>query len=67
VGPVPAVLLVVAADEGWMPQTDEHVMALDALGVGHAVVAVTRSDRTDPERVAEQHHDDAGGGGHRGR
>jgi selenocysteine-specific elongation factor len=33
VGPVPAVLLVVSADEGWMPQTAEHVGALDALGV----------------------------------
>ena len=52
VGPVPAVLLVVAADEGWMPQTEEHVAALDALGVRHAVVAVTRSDRADPGDVA---------------
>ena len=51
VGPVPSVLLVVAADEGWMPQTEEHVAALDALGVRHAVVAVTRSDRADPARV----------------
>src|SRR3954451_8041675 len=31
--PVPAVLLLVAANEGWMPQTAEHVAALDALGV----------------------------------
>ena len=35
VGPVPAVLLVVAADEGWMPQSAEHVDALTALGVRH--------------------------------
>ena len=33
VGPAPAVCLVVAADEGWQPQTEEHVRALDALGV----------------------------------
>ena len=33
VGPVPAVLFVVAADEGWMPQSAEHLAALDALGV----------------------------------
>jgi selenocysteine-specific elongation factor len=48
VGPVPAALVVVAADEGWMPQTQEHVAALDALGVRHAVLAVTRSDLADP-------------------
>jgi selenocysteine-specific elongation factor len=49
VGPVPAAMLVVAADEGWMPQTAEHVAALDALGVRHAILAVTRSDLGDPE------------------
>ena len=48
VGPVPAALLVVAADGGWMPQTAEHVAALDALGVAHAMVAVTRIDLADP-------------------
>jgi len=53
VGPVPAALLVVAADEGWMPQTAEHVAALDALDVRHAVVAVTRSDLADPAPVAD--------------
>ncbi|HYJ76570.1 MAG TPA: selenocysteine-specific translation elongation factor [Kineosporiaceae bacterium] len=51
VGPVPAVLLVVAADEGWMPQTAEHVAALDALGVRHGVLAVTRSDLAEPGPV----------------
>jgi selenocysteine-specific elongation factor len=48
VGPVPAVLFVVAADGGWMPQSTEHLDALDALGVRHAVLAVTRSDLADP-------------------
>jgi selenocysteine-specific elongation factor len=48
VGPVPAALLVVAADDPWMPQTSEHLAALDALGVSHGVVAVTRSDLADP-------------------
>ena len=51
VGPVPAALLVVAADEGWMPQTQEHVDALDALGMAHTVVAVTRADLADPGPV----------------
>lgn len=54
VGPVPAVLLVIAADEGWAAQTDEHVRALDALGVRHGLVAVTRSDLADPMAAMEQ-------------
>jgi selenocysteine-specific elongation factor len=48
VGPVPAVLFVVAADDPWMPQATEHLAALDALGVCNGVVAVTRSDLADP-------------------
>ncbi|MDN4171517.1 SelB C-terminal domain-containing protein [Nocardioides sp. SOB77] len=48
IGPVPAALLVVAADDPWMPQAAEHLAALDALGVAHGVVAVTRSDLADP-------------------
>jgi selenocysteine-specific elongation factor len=48
VGPVPAVLFVVAADDPWMPQAAEHLAALDALGVAHGVVAVSRSDLADP-------------------
>ena len=51
VGPVPAVLLVVAADDPWMPQAAEHLAALDALGVRHAVVAVTRTDLAEPHPV----------------
>lgn len=50
-GPVPAVLFVVAADQGWQPQSQEHLAILDALGVRHAVLAVTRSDLADPEPV----------------
>lgn len=52
VGPVPAVLFVVAADDPWMPQAAEHLAALDALGVRHGVVAVTRSDLADPRPAA---------------
>ena len=52
VGPVPAVLFVVAADEGWMPQSAEHLAALDALGVRHGLLAVTRSDLADPGPAA---------------
>ncbi|MEV6303009.1 selenocysteine-specific translation elongation factor [Actinoplanes sp. NPDC051861] len=48
VGPAPAVLIVVAADEGWKPQSAEHLAALDALGVRHGLLVVTRSDLADP-------------------
>ncbi|WP_327292966.1 SelB domain-containing protein [Streptomyces sp. NBC_01198] len=51
VGPVPAVVFVVAADQGWQPQSEEHLAILDALGVTHGVLAVSRSDLADPEAV----------------
>ncbi|MBW8483332.1 selenocysteine-specific translation elongation factor [Actinomadura parmotrematis] len=53
-GPVPAVLLAVAADGGWMPQTEEHLAAVEALGVRHAVLAVTRADLADPTLALRQ-------------
>lgn len=54
VGPVPAVVLVVAADEGWMPQSAEHVDALSALGVRHGLLVVTRSDLLEPELARDE-------------
>jgi selenocysteine-specific elongation factor len=51
VGSVPAALLVVAADDGWSAQTAEHVAVLDALGVRHALLAVTKADVADPGPV----------------
>ncbi|CAN5312911.1 selenocysteine-specific translation elongation factor [soil metagenome] len=48
VGPVPAVMFVVAADEGWKAQSGEHLEALHALGVRHGLLVVTRSDLADP-------------------
>jgi selenocysteine-specific elongation factor len=56
IGPVPAVLLVVAADDPWMPQASEHLAALDALGVAHGLVAVTRSDLADPAPMVARAH-----------
>ncbi len=50
-GPVTAVLFVVAADEGWRAQSSEHLAALDAFGVRHGVLAVTKADRADPRPV----------------
>src|SRR5262244_3310852 len=48
VGPVPAVMFVVAADEGWMPQSAEHLAAIDALAISRGLLVVTRADLTDP-------------------
>src|SRR5262250_268057 len=48
VGPVPAVLFVVAADGGWMPQSAEHLAAIDALGISRGLLVITRSDLADP-------------------
>jgi selenocysteine-specific elongation factor len=45
-------LLVVAADDGIMPQTVEHLHILDLLDIRHGTAAVTKVDRVAPERVA---------------
>jgi selenocysteine-specific elongation factor len=44
IGSVDLALLVVAADDGWMPQTEEHRQILTYLGVQRAVIALTKSD-----------------------
>jgi selenocysteine-specific elongation factor len=49
VGPVDAVLLVVALDEGVMPQTREHLAILGVLGIDRGVVALTKRDLVDAE------------------
>src|SRR5580700_4389708 len=46
-------LLVVAADDGVMPQTREHVAILELLGVAQGAVALTKIDRVDRERLGE--------------
>ena len=53
-GPVAAVMFVVAADEGWMPQSAEHLAAIDALGVRHGVLVVTRADLAGPGPALRQ-------------
>jgi selenocysteine-specific elongation factor len=46
---VDVALFVVAADEGWMPQSEEHLAILDLLEVEKGVVAVTKIDLVDPD------------------
>ncbi|MDQ4124962.1 MAG: GTP-binding protein, partial [Actinomycetota bacterium] len=51
-GGVTVCLFVVAANEGWMPQSAEHLAILDVLGVLRGVVALTKVDAVDEETVA---------------
>ena len=52
VGSVDVALFVVAADDGWMPQTEEHLQILTYLGVTRAVVALTKIDLAADEAAA---------------
>lgn len=45
------VLLVVAADDGVMPQTREHLAIVELLGIARCIVAITKCDRVEPFRV----------------
>src|SRR6266542_2197183 len=51
VGPVRLVLFVVAADEGWKPQSEEHLAIVDVLCANGGVVALTKCDLVDEEAV----------------
>ncbi len=50
---IDAVVLVVAADDGIMPQTIEHLHIVRLLGIRSGMVAVTKTDLVEPDRVAE--------------
>src|SRR5829696_9760516 len=52
VGGIDLALVVVAADEGVMPQTREHLAILDLLGVKRGVIALTKADLVDDEWLA---------------
>ena len=54
VGPVRLILFVVAADEGWKPQSEEHLEIVDVLGAEAGVVALTKSDLVDRARLADR-------------
>src|SRR5688500_16705662 len=49
VGAVEAAVLVVAATEGWMPQSEEHLRILDLLGVHSGLVALSKADLVDDD------------------
>jgi selenocysteine-specific elongation factor len=49
VGAVDACMFVVAATEGWKPQTEEHLRILDLLGIRHGIVAMTKVGLVDHE------------------
>ena len=51
VGSVDACLFVVAATEGWKPQSEEHLRILDLLGIEHGVVALTQHDLVDADHL----------------
>ena len=50
-GPAPAVMLVIDADEGWKEQTSEHLEAIDALGIERGIIVLTRMDNG--QRISE--------------
>ena len=51
VGAVDACLFVVAATEGWKPQSEEHLRILQLLGIGHGVIALTKVGTADEDLV----------------
>jgi selenocysteine-specific elongation factor len=55
VGAVEVAMLVVAANEGWMPQTEEHARILDLLGVEHGLVVLSKADLVDAETLELAH------------
>ncbi|OBJ31579.1 selenocysteine-specific translation elongation factor [Mycolicibacter heraklionensis] len=52
-GPASVVCFVVAADEGWRAQSDDHRDAIAALGITQGLVVLTRVDRAGDQRVAQ--------------
>jgi selenocysteine-specific elongation factor len=49
VGGIDAVLFVVAADDGWMPQSEEHLQILDLLKIRTGIVVINKIDLVDPD------------------
>lgn len=50
-GSIDVAMLIVAADEGFMPQTREHLGILSLLGIHHGVIVLTKTDLVDPDWI----------------
>ena len=57
VGAVDACIFVVAATEGWKPQSEEHLRILELLGIGSGLVVLTKIDLVDSEHAEIAHLD----------
>jgi len=55
---IDAAILVIAADDGWMPQSEEHTQIMDLLGVKHGIVALTKVDLVDDAAWLEMIEED---------
>jgi len=52
IGGIDACMFVVAANEGWKPQTEEHLRILDAIGITTGLIVLTKTDLVDAEALA---------------
>jgi selenocysteine-specific elongation factor len=53
-GAINAVLFVIAADDGWMPQSQEHLNILSLLKIRHGIIVLTKIDLVDPDYLSLQ-------------
>jgi selenocysteine-specific elongation factor len=49
---IDAVILVIDANEGWMPQTEEHFQIIDLLNIKYGIIALTKVDLVDQNRLS---------------
>ncbi len=63
VGGIDAALIVIAADDGWMPQTEEHLQILNLFSIEHGIVALTKVDLIDDPYWLDLMEEDIRGSG----
>lgn len=54
---VDAFLFIVAADDGWMPQSEEHLRILEAFGIDQGIIVLTKTDLVDSDHIKEVRED----------